>query len=172
MRSINALFAANEILIPMRPHSLSLKGMEQLMRDIGRVKRQINPGVAIHALFVLVYSHITPILFCISGMNIKTKRNFIFYLYLRQHRTILSTVLRSQIFRQRVQIERRPSHKLCAMTENVQAIRCLEWCGVAIITLIVFQAHDMPSNGKPEMQHDRCLYLFFHNFALLLSVIP
>ena len=29
---------------------------------------------------------------------------------LRQYRTILSTVLRSQIFRQRVQIERRPSH--------------------------------------------------------------
>ena len=31
-------------------------------------------------------------------------------MFLRQYRRILSTVLRSQIFRQRVQIERRPSH--------------------------------------------------------------
>lgn len=42
MLTINALSAADEILIPMQAHYLSLKGMEQLMGTIGRVKRQIN----------------------------------------------------------------------------------------------------------------------------------
>lgn len=47
MLTINALSAADEILIPMQAHYLSLKGMEQLMRTIGRVKRQINPNLTI-----------------------------------------------------------------------------------------------------------------------------
>ena len=36
MLTINALSAADEVLIPMQAHYLSLKGMEQLMRTIAR----------------------------------------------------------------------------------------------------------------------------------------
>ncbi len=43
MLTINAMSAADEVLIPMQAHFLSLKGMEQIMNTIGRVKRQINP---------------------------------------------------------------------------------------------------------------------------------
>ncbi len=45
MLTINALSAADTVIIPMMAHYLSLKGMEQLMRTIGRVKRQINQNL-------------------------------------------------------------------------------------------------------------------------------
>jgi len=38
-------------------------------------------GVAVQALFMLVHFHITPILFYISGADMKTKYNFIFKVY-------------------------------------------------------------------------------------------
>ena len=37
-----------------------------------------SQGATILALFVLVHSHITPILFYISGADMRTKHNFIF----------------------------------------------------------------------------------------------
>ena len=36
-------------------------------------------GTTIQAFFMLVHSHITPILFYISGVNMRTKYNFIFW---------------------------------------------------------------------------------------------
>ena len=35
-------------------------------------------GMTVQAFFILVHSHITPILFYISGWNMRTKHNFIF----------------------------------------------------------------------------------------------
>lgn len=52
MLTINALSAADTLIIPMMAHYLSLKGMEQLMRTIGRVKRQINPSLTISGILV------------------------------------------------------------------------------------------------------------------------
>ena len=52
MLTINALSAADEVLIPMQAHFLSLKGMEQLMGTIGRVKRQINPTLTISGILI------------------------------------------------------------------------------------------------------------------------
>ncbi len=52
MLTINALSAADTVIIPMIAHYLSLKGMEQLMRTIGKVKRQINPGLTISGILV------------------------------------------------------------------------------------------------------------------------
>ncbi len=52
MLTINALSSADEVLIPMQAHYLSLKGMEQLMRTIARVKRQINPSLTISGILV------------------------------------------------------------------------------------------------------------------------
>ncbi|RKJ39676.1 ParA family protein [Acutalibacter sp. 1XD8-33] len=52
MLTINALSAADEVLIPMQAHYLSLKGMEQLMRTIARVKRQINPSLTISGILI------------------------------------------------------------------------------------------------------------------------
>ena len=52
MLTINALSAADTVIIPMMAYYLSLKGMEQLMRTIGKVKRQINPSLTIGGILV------------------------------------------------------------------------------------------------------------------------
>lgn len=52
MLTINALAAADEVLIPIQPQYLSIKGLEQLMRTIARVKRQINPDLAIGGILI------------------------------------------------------------------------------------------------------------------------
>ena len=43
MLTINALAAADSVIVPVQAHYLPLKGMTQLMKTIGKVQRQINP---------------------------------------------------------------------------------------------------------------------------------
>lgn len=52
MLTINALTAADAVIVPLQAHYLSLKGMEQLMRTIGRVKRQLNPSLEISGILI------------------------------------------------------------------------------------------------------------------------
>lgn len=52
MLTINALAAADEVLIPVQAQYLSIKGLEQLMRTIAKVKRQINPQLSIRSIVV------------------------------------------------------------------------------------------------------------------------
>ncbi len=52
MLTINALAAATETVIPVMPHFLSLKGLEQLLRTIAKVKRQINPDLAVAGILI------------------------------------------------------------------------------------------------------------------------
>ena len=52
MLTINALAASDEIIIPVQPQFLSIKGLEQLVRTIAQVKRQINPGLSIAGILV------------------------------------------------------------------------------------------------------------------------
>lgn len=52
MLTINSLAAADKVLIPMQAHYLSIKGMEQLIRTISKVKRQINPALEIAGILV------------------------------------------------------------------------------------------------------------------------
>ena len=52
MLTINAMAAADSILIPMQAHYLSIKGLEQLMRTISKVKRQINPNLKISGILI------------------------------------------------------------------------------------------------------------------------
>lgn len=52
MLTINALTAADAVIVPLQAHYLSLKGMEQLMRTIGRVKRQLNPDLEISGILI------------------------------------------------------------------------------------------------------------------------
>lgn len=47
MITINALAAANSVIIPVQAQYLPAKGMTQLMRTISKVKRQINPRLQI-----------------------------------------------------------------------------------------------------------------------------
>lgn len=52
MLTINALAAADKVLIPVQAHYLSIKGLEQLIRTIGKVRRQINPGLSIAGILI------------------------------------------------------------------------------------------------------------------------
>ena len=52
MLTINALAAADEVIIPAQAHYLSLRGMEQLIRTILNVKRKINPDLEIAGILI------------------------------------------------------------------------------------------------------------------------
>lgn len=47
MLTINALAAADSVIVPVQAHYLSLKGMTQLMKTISQVQRKINPWLKV-----------------------------------------------------------------------------------------------------------------------------
>ena len=57
MITINALAAADSVIVPVQAHYLPAKGMTQLMKTIGKVRKQINPKLKVDgALLTLVDS--------------------------------------------------------------------------------------------------------------------
>lgn len=52
MITINALAAADSVIIPVQAHYLPAKGMTQLMRTITKVKRQINPALKVDGVLL------------------------------------------------------------------------------------------------------------------------
>ena len=50
MMTINALAAADRVIIPSQPSFLSTKGLNQLMHSVAKVKRQINPRLNIDGI--------------------------------------------------------------------------------------------------------------------------
>jgi chromosome partitioning protein len=59
MMTINALAAANSVIIPVQSHYLPAKGMTQLLQTINRVRRQINPGLAIEGVLLTMVDNRT-----------------------------------------------------------------------------------------------------------------
>lgn len=55
MLTINALTCADSVLIPVQASYLPIKGLQQLLSTIGRIKRQLNPKLQIEGiLFTMV----------------------------------------------------------------------------------------------------------------------
>ena len=52
MLTINALAAADTTLIPVQAQYLSVKGLEQLLQTVGKVRRQINPKLKIEGILL------------------------------------------------------------------------------------------------------------------------
>ncbi len=52
MVTINVLACADSVLIPVKAEYLPVKGLQQLFRTIGRVKRQINPHLEIEGILI------------------------------------------------------------------------------------------------------------------------
>lgn len=52
MLTINAMAAADKVLIPVQAQYLSIKGLEQLIRTIAKVRQQINPQLSIEGILV------------------------------------------------------------------------------------------------------------------------
>lgn len=78
MLTINALAAANSVIIPTQPHYLSAKGLELLLRSISKVKRQINPRLTIDGILMTmvmpwtnISKEITTTIQSVYGKNIR-----------------------------------------------------------------------------------------------------
>ena len=52
MLTVNALAVANRVLIPVQAEYLQVKGLEQLLSTIGKVRRQINPKLQIDGILL------------------------------------------------------------------------------------------------------------------------
>lgn len=52
MVTINALAAADSVIIPVQPHYLSAKGLELLIRSVSMVKYHINPKIRIDGILM------------------------------------------------------------------------------------------------------------------------
>ena len=52
MLTVNALAAANRIIIPVQAEYLPAKGLEQLLQTVSKVKRQINPKLQIDGILL------------------------------------------------------------------------------------------------------------------------
>lgn len=59
MLTINALAAANEVIIPVQAHYLPAKGLEQLMKTVAKVQRQINPNLKIGGILLTMVDNRT-----------------------------------------------------------------------------------------------------------------
>ena len=59
MMTINALAAADSVLIPVQAQYLPVKGLEQLMQTIGRVRKQINPKLKIDGILLTMVNERT-----------------------------------------------------------------------------------------------------------------
>ena len=75
--TLNALVAADEIIIPVQAAYLPLKGLEQLLRTISRVKRKMNPKLDIRGILITMVDYrtnfakdITEVLYEHYGNNI------------------------------------------------------------------------------------------------------
>ena len=52
MLTVNALAAADNVLIPVQAAYLPAKGLEQLLETINKVRRQINPKLKIEGILL------------------------------------------------------------------------------------------------------------------------
>ena len=59
MLTINALAAADSVIIPVQSQYLPAKAMTQLIKTVNRVKRGINPGMRIEGVLLSLVDHRT-----------------------------------------------------------------------------------------------------------------
>lgn len=69
MLTINGLAAADSVIIPNQPHYFSIKGLEQLLRSVSKVKRQINPNLRIDGILMTMVMPRTKITQTVSLPN-------------------------------------------------------------------------------------------------------
>ncbi len=76
MMTINALVAADSVIIPSQPNFLSTKGLNLLLRSVSKVKRSINPGLTVDGiLFTMVDSRTNNSKDIISSMRYSVGQN-------------------------------------------------------------------------------------------------
>ena len=59
MITINALSAADSVIIPVQAHYLPAKGMEQLINTVERVRKYVNPNLKIDGVLMTLVDNRT-----------------------------------------------------------------------------------------------------------------
>jgi chromosome partitioning protein len=72
MMTINALACADSVLIPVQAAYLPVKGLQQLIKTIGRVKRQLNPDLKIEGILLTMVDNRTNYAIDIAAMVYQT----------------------------------------------------------------------------------------------------
>jgi chromosome partitioning protein len=57
--TLNALAAADEVMIPLQPHFLALHGLGKLLETTALVSRRINPGLTVGGVVICLYDAAT-----------------------------------------------------------------------------------------------------------------
>lgn len=57
--TINALVAADEVIIPLQPHFLAMQGLARLLETIQQVRDHLNPGLRVLGVALCMYEQIT-----------------------------------------------------------------------------------------------------------------
>ena len=84
MTTLNALVAADKVLIPVQPEYLAAKGLEQLLRTIVGIRRNLNPQIQILGILETMVNRRTK--------NAKEVWNMVQEIYGRKIR-ILNTII-------------------------------------------------------------------------------
>jgi chromosome partitioning protein len=53
--TVNAMAAANAILVPLQCEFFALEGLSQLLKTVDSVREQLNPGLTIHGIVLTMY---------------------------------------------------------------------------------------------------------------------
>lgn len=78
MLTINALTAADSVIIPVQAQYLPAKGLEQLLRTITRVKRQLNPRLEVDGILLTMVDSRTTLAREINALIRKTYGGHVF----------------------------------------------------------------------------------------------
>ena len=78
MLTVNALAAADNVLIPVQAAYLPAKGLEQLLGTINKVKRQINPKLRIEGILLTMVDSRTTLAREINALVRKTYGGHVF----------------------------------------------------------------------------------------------
>ena len=78
MLTINALTAADSVIIPVQAQYLPAKGLEQLLRTITRVKRQLNPKLEVDGIVLTMVDSRTTLAREINALVRKTYGGHVF----------------------------------------------------------------------------------------------
>ncbi len=70
--TLNALAAADEVVIPLQPHFLALQGLGKLLETVSLVQRRINPPLRVSGVILCMYESSTKL----SGEVLGDLKNF------------------------------------------------------------------------------------------------
>lgn len=57
--TVNALAAADEVLIPLQPHFLAMQGLARLLETIQQVRQHLNPALKLGGVVLCMYESVT-----------------------------------------------------------------------------------------------------------------